>query len=188
MTLLTIVICGTRDRCLEEAREITRLYVDMFNRLRTWRWIDCVSWMPIVGPVEHYHAGWMCYQWQHHTYHALESFLESSRCFEMERVGRLDPPSFLPGHNWVAITVLLGSNAKSGACTVYLDPWWNSNPSVFPSDDADAHDIHNGWLNPQCVITHDGLTCGGIYQGVGEDVPEGREFDFPPWQYRPNNR
>ncbi len=150
----------TDDECRREAHAIAQAYVQMFWNHRTIRCrLSPTRWFDYD-----YRAGWLCYQWQTHTYNGLLPVVSRSNCFRMERVGSIEsgPDDQKLTHNWVAITLkgTSGFYVRPGACTVYLDPWWRSSPCAYQSV-GPGHCAHNcqmvfpgqGWLPGQrCTL------------------------------------
>jgi len=137
----------------------------MFHEKKTWRLprLRGSSW---TGD---YRSGWMCYQWQTHTYNALEPIVKAGKCFDIRRVGLVtyhegtqatyipwadgnmvyvpeSPPFYTLDHNWVAISAVRKSGMReaspAGKCTVYLDPWKGGASGVYRAD-KEHHVLHN---------------------------------------------
>jgi RHS repeat-associated protein len=151
-----------KDACIAEAKAIAIAYVDMFYKEQT------IS-RPILTQND-YRCGWMCYQWQTHTFNALEPVVTKGKCFNISRVGLIQLKLHLvphhcggPGtgftryervvecilaHNWVAITASgqeggIFTKVPTNKCTVYLDPWKGESPKAYCfSEEGKCEDGH----------------------------------------------
>jgi len=193
--------CSRQD-CLAEAATIARAYVDMFYAKTTWR-LRPGAWL--FGDYRH---GWMCYQWQTHTYNALQPVVSAGKCFDIRRVG-LVTHHYVPAadfthfigagfvvtehmeakswytldHNWVAISAVrkIGTSrdaAPAGECTVYLDPWLGGEAGVYPAV-KDSHVIHNFLATTPWKDVEPGHP-GGM-SGIYLPDPKACDGEFGPW-------
>ncbi len=121
----------SKSECMDEAKAVSAAYVDMFHKTETRSF-------PRFGFRDDHRRGWMCYQWQTHTFNALEPIVKKGKCFDIRRVGLVagtgDKTSL--EHNWVAISSIkkvrkVTDRTAAGKCTVYLDPWMGNGPEAY---------------------------------------------------------
>ena len=176
----------SESECLAEAKVISAAYEKMFYDKET-------TSFPRFGIRDDYRRGWMCYQWQSHTYYALSSIVKSGKCFDIQRVGYVSSKNGISelAHNWVAISTIMDKSsrfslARSGKSTVYLDPWIGNGPEAYcytGTGYEQGHPTHNflgGDIFGEDPSRPTGIT--GWYQKDNE-IGSGRGAKFIGWSW-----
>ena len=176
----------SKPECMEEVKNITDAYVDMFLSNRTWQF-------PRFGLTNDLRHGLMCYQWQALTYNALDQIVKKGKCFRIARVGTVEVSGGKKEltHNWVAITAFqnrcnppLWFSVPASDCTVYLDPWIGEGPGAYCHTGVgyeDGHPPHNfEGTNPSGSDPTHPTGMGGLYKPpTGDPLPAA----FEGWEW-----
>ncbi len=159
----------SKSECMDEAKAVSAAYVDMFHKTETWSF-------PRFGFRDDHRRGWMCYQWQTHTFNALEPIVKNGKCFRIVPVGLVTSAggNDTLQHNWVAVTAGQKTDAgpyssvPASSCTVYLDPWMGNGPEAYCHTGVgyeQGHPCHNFvGNNPLGTDPKRPTGMGGVYK------------------------